>query len=410
MTPAYCKKYDIAVVGAGIAGVAAALAAARAGRRVALVEKTVFTGGLATAGLIYIYLPLCDGNGHQVTFGIAEELFKRSIDSGLGDEPPNWRAQTNGAEAKRYRTLFAPAAFILTLDEALRQAGVEVWLDTLCCLPVMDGDRMTAVEVENKSGRGRLAARAFVDCTGDADIACRAGAPCADGQNYLTIWALSYFADAATQSAGPGFEHVRITALGGGPAGHGQPAGSRTYSGISGEAVSHFTLASRRLLLEYWRKQHASGRLDRHTAWPVSLPALPQFRMTRHIVGRTVMTDGQSGRPVADSIGLYADWRKPGFVWEVPFSALAPQRVKGLLAAGRCMSCAGDAWDVMRVIPAAALTGEVAGLACALAQDDGVEPAEINVLKLQKKLRGMGFPLHLPDIGLGYQAGMPENQ
>ena len=75
----FCKKYDVAVVGGGVAGVAAALAAARNGLRVVLIEKTVLLGGLATNGMIYIYLPICDGFGHQVSFGIAEELLKLSI-------------------------------------------------------------------------------------------------------------------------------------------------------------------------------------------------------------------------------------------------------------------------------------------------------------------------------------------
>jgi hypothetical protein len=78
------KSYDVVVCGGGVAGVAAALAAARRGQRTALLEKTVYPGGLATAGLIYIYLPLCDGNGTQVTFGVAEELLLASIKYGPG--------------------------------------------------------------------------------------------------------------------------------------------------------------------------------------------------------------------------------------------------------------------------------------------------------------------------------------
>jgi NADPH-dependent 2,4-dienoyl-CoA reductase/sulfur reductase-like enzyme len=70
------KKYDVVVAGAGVAGVAAALAAARRGHSVALIEKQTIIGGLATSGLIFVYLPLCDGNGRQVTFGISEELLK----------------------------------------------------------------------------------------------------------------------------------------------------------------------------------------------------------------------------------------------------------------------------------------------------------------------------------------------
>ena len=81
------KKYDVAVVGGGIAGVAAAVQAARCGKKTVLIEKTVYCGGLATAGLVYVYLPLCDGNGRQVTFGIAEELLHCSIKYGPGEVP-----------------------------------------------------------------------------------------------------------------------------------------------------------------------------------------------------------------------------------------------------------------------------------------------------------------------------------
>ena len=71
----FTKKYDVAVVGGGIAGAAAALQAARSGKKTVLIEKTVLLGGLATSGLVYIYLPICDGNGHQASYGITEELF-----------------------------------------------------------------------------------------------------------------------------------------------------------------------------------------------------------------------------------------------------------------------------------------------------------------------------------------------
>ena len=72
-------KFDVVVAGAGIAGISAAVAAARMGRKTALVEKQTLIGGLATSGLILVYLPLCNGKGTQVTFGIAEELLLRSL-------------------------------------------------------------------------------------------------------------------------------------------------------------------------------------------------------------------------------------------------------------------------------------------------------------------------------------------
>ena len=79
---AVTASYDVAVCGGGIGGIAAALAAAREGKKVVLLEKQFLLGGLATAGLITIYLPLCDGRGRQVSFGLAEELLRLSITYG----------------------------------------------------------------------------------------------------------------------------------------------------------------------------------------------------------------------------------------------------------------------------------------------------------------------------------------
>ena len=85
------NKYDVAVCGGGFAGISAALAAAREGKKVILFEKEYMLGGLGTAGLVTIYLPLCDGFGHQVSFGIAEELLRLSITYGAEDRyPENW--------------------------------------------------------------------------------------------------------------------------------------------------------------------------------------------------------------------------------------------------------------------------------------------------------------------------------
>ena len=113
----FTVKYDIAVVGAGIAGVAAALAAARRGHKVVLIEKQTIIGGLATSGLIYIYLPLCDGYGNQVIKSIPEELLLKSMEFSQFDLHQKW----NGANiskikkrSDRYRVEFSPAGFTLT--------------------------------------------------------------------------------------------------------------------------------------------------------------------------------------------------------------------------------------------------------------------------------------------------------
>ena len=84
------KSYDVAVCGGGFGGISAALAAARLGKKVVLFEKEYILGGLGTAGLVTIYLPLCDGFGHQVSFGIAEELLRLSISHGAERTAENW--------------------------------------------------------------------------------------------------------------------------------------------------------------------------------------------------------------------------------------------------------------------------------------------------------------------------------
>ena len=85
------EGYDVVVVGGGIAGVSAAVSASRYGAKTLLLEKQIALGGLATVGLINYYEPLCDGNGNQLVFGIAEELIKLSVKHGYGTLSENWK-------------------------------------------------------------------------------------------------------------------------------------------------------------------------------------------------------------------------------------------------------------------------------------------------------------------------------
>ena len=394
--------YDVIVAGGGVAGVAAALEAARSGMKTALAEKTVFTGGLATTGLINIYLPLCDGHGHQVTFGVAEELLHRSIKYGPGDIP-DWK------QAGRFMTPFSPASFALALDEALREAYVDLWLDSLVCGVAMRGNRVTGIEIETKGGRILLHAAVTIDATGDADVAARAGAPCVEGTNLLAMWAIEH---------GPLEENekrlerralspmVRRIMLGSPPQAV-EPTpdqrGADLWTGGASDAraVTGFVIEGRRRLLERYReRQGRGGAWNRHTCFPVALPAMAQFRRTRRIAGRVTLTSGQAWTGFEDSIGLAADWRRNGMVWEIPFGTLIPRDVEGLLAAGRCVSSEEDAWEITRVIPAAALTGQAAGAAAALSVRRNCAPSQLDVSAVQRKLGDGGLPLTFGEAGL----------
>ncbi|HEX2952133.1 MAG TPA: FAD-dependent oxidoreductase, partial [Armatimonadota bacterium] len=295
----FTEQYDIVVVGAGVAGIAAALAAARDGFKTALVEKTIIPGGLATSGLVFVYLPLCDGNGTQVTYGISEELLKLSFRYGPGNVPTDWREKRNAHERERYSTCFSPASFVLALDETLQQAGVDIWFDTLVCATRCEDQRIKAIEVENKSGRGVINGYCFIDASGDADLAYHSGAQCAKGDNWLSIWALQ----TSLQSAQLAVEHhdgarlLNMFCLGGDNAGIGSPTDIPKMDGTDGKQVTKFVLEGRRLLREFYQQQHDNGGMtSRENLFPLTLPNMAQFRTTRRIVGSTTLTDNQHGR------------------------------------------------------------------------------------------------------------------
>ncbi len=391
------KYYDVIVAGGGIAGVAAALAAARRGAKTALIEKTVYTGGLATTGLIYIYLPLCDGNGTQVSFGLTEKLLKASVKYGPGDIPEKWRNETDAPENKRYRTIFNPASFILAMDEMLEEAGVDVWFDTVVCKTIVEDGTAKGIEVENKSGRVTLNAGCLIDATGDADLAWSAGLNCPTRDNAMAFWALEYNKLSKGSEAHPDLAKCIPMHLGG----DFMDKIDNQLNGIDGKKVSDFVVKGRRGYRERLNKMYASGELDRNSLFPLFLPAMAQFRMTRRIDGEFTLNDGMEWTWFEDSIGMVGDWRKSGYVWELPYRSLLPKGIKNLLAVGRCMSSEGDAWQVTRVIPTAGLTGEVAGVAAAMSLENRTTPDALDYKALQRELAGKyGFPLHFEDVGL----------
>ncbi|MBO5724246.1 MAG: FAD-dependent oxidoreductase [Lentisphaeria bacterium] len=413
----FTVQYDVVVVGGGVAGAAAALQAARCGKKTVLVEKTILLGGLATAGLIYIYLPLCDGNGRQICYGITEELLRNSMTLGPGEIPPGWAQEKNAPERKRFLCMFSPASFMLTLEELLVQSGVDLYLDTLACAVECSGDRIDALIVENESGRGRIKGDCFVDTSGSCILARRAGLPCVEEDNVLSTWCLGYEAGRESAEFGGNIVSPKLVAAGlekehnvwiNGPLRERMFPGMDDdrirskvlYRGISGRTVSEFVMESHRYLREYYRLAQETHPQGRKGVYPLHIPVMPEFRKIYSLESEYVLGTGENNRSFADSICLMPDWRKSGPVWEVPFRTLYTEKMSNLLAAGRCSGARDDAWEVTRVIPTAAVTGQVAGLAAARISTEGRSVAELDVTSLQNSLYDLGFKLHLEDVGL----------
>ncbi len=186
---------DVLVCGAGIAGIAAALAAARSGKRVMLTERMFLLGGLATAGLVTIYLPLCDGMGRQVSFGLAEELLRLSVSVyNDGKRGADWlqeggRTRQNET-TPRFEVNFNPQLFAISAEQLLEKEGVKLLYGTTAVAASRKGDKLDAVIFENKSGRFAIRANSFVDATGDADLAVFSSTPTRlhEKGNVLAAW------------------------------------------------------------------------------------------------------------------------------------------------------------------------------------------------------------------------------
>lgn len=378
--------YDVTVCGAGVAGIASAISAARQGAKTALIEKQCLLGGLATSGLIYIYLPLCDGYGNQVIYGIAEEMLRRCVEYGPFDVPEQWGGPKGGypgcaeAEKGRYACCFSPAGFSLTLDKMLEEAGVDLWLDTTVIEVGKNGNAVSSVTVFNSSGKIEITSDCFVDATGGAYAVQMAGGKIHRCENRVTPWVLEMAED-------PSFFHFTgsLHVQGRWNGYMGDCSSAPVYSDCSsGKAVTDFVRHGWQFMRNRYDEAGSAGKKQKN--YPVHLAAMPQLRKIGCIDALKILKDEDRELRFEDSVGLTGDWRKPAPVWDTPYRALVPRDVENILAAGRCIGTLEDAWEVYRVIPAAAMTGEAAGVAAAMCADQHITPSKLDVKDLQQTL------------------------
>ena len=387
------KETDVIVVGGGLAGVAAATAAARQGMKVTLIEKTIALGGLATMGHVCVYLPIDDGNGNKVYGGLAEELLHVCIRYSYDNLPEVWRSKPDTApkDSERYMTNFNIPAAVLALDEFTENEGIDVVFDTVFSEPIMEGKTVKGIVVENKSGRTAYMAKMFIDASGDSDLLFRAGADTETLPTIVSHW----FHELDFNMIKEGLEahdmmHVTpLRWLGLVPSGGaGDDKEDLTCYGTTSEGVNKYIRLSRGLALDFLKK-HQSPEFCM-----ISMPTIPQFRMTRRLIGNDQLKyDGEYH--IEDSIGcVIASLDKPATVYEFPYQGLITDKLTNVAAAGRMVSAEGRGWAIMRFIPACVLTGEAAGTAAALAIKEGTDLLHVDVKKLQAILEKNGVKLH----------------
>jgi len=397
---------DVLVVGGGSAGVAAAVAAVRAGARVMLVERTGSLGGLASGGLILLLLTLDDGRGRQVVGGICQEVVERLSARGAAYFPAasEWgradpelvaREQRFGLvwghapHVVRYSVAYDCEEMKFALAELMREAGVELLLHAWACDPWCEDGRVAGVLFESKAGRFAIRARSVVDATGDGDVFARLG--CAHELERVLPWqwfVLGGVDDAdAAALRGRGFRTV----------GEGRvlmPWGatekiSRAIDATSPEELTVAELECRRRVmaeLDRLRKQDAAfarAHLCR-IADPLGITE------SRRLLGRRVLAREDEGELFADGVALTGHWTKYGALYSIPYACLLAREAPNLLVAGRCISVDHRVHHATKEIPACFATGEAAGAAAALALRAGCEPAQLDVAMLRAHLREVG--------------------
>jgi len=389
------KQCNVLVCGGGIAGISAALAAVRLGKKVILLEKEYLLGGLGTAGLVTIYLPICDGMGRQVSFGIAEELLRLSISMGAESlYPANWLDSTDPtkrtANDSRFEVRYNPGIFAILAEQLLLNEGAEIMYGTYAVSTALSDGRIKAVICENKSGRFAIEADSVVDATGDCDIAHFAGAPTETFRqgNVLASWYYflgknGYDLRTLGYCDVPDEDKKKLGSV--------ETLVSERFTGLDGDEISRMVQLSHKSVLNDVKKRRETDP----ALVPTSIASIPQLRMTRKISGMYTLATNEAHRYFEDSVGMVSDWKKRGPVYEVPFGTLYSDKIRNLITAGRCTSVTEGMWDIMRVIPCCAVTGQAAGTAAALTDDF----TALDIRYLQSVLHENGVKLHESELG-----------
>lgn len=389
------KGYDVIVCGGGVAGVAAAVSAAQNGLSTLLLEKSNILGGLGTLGLINFFVPMCNGRGKQIVFGLAEKWLRMSAELGWDTIPAEWK---NGAPKEptniRYTQCYSPAIFAYQLTEELHNSGANVLFDCMAVDPIMDNNVCKGVITESKGGPAFYPCRILIDTTGDCDVLRRGGIPTISGENFFTFFAKMVTLDSCKQAWETGnIMHIYRRISGGGINlfGDYQPDDMPRWSGLSTEEVTDYIVRNHLIILDKLRST------DRKTREIVTTPGMPQFRTTAHIKGDYSLKVADAYRHFDDSVGAINDFEHRDHLFEVPLRALTRRDCPNIITAGRSADGTGYGWDLLRVIPAAILTGQAAGEAATLAIKDKTPIADVNIRGLQTKLEKENIMVHFPD-------------
>jgi len=392
------KEYDVIVCGGGVAGVAAAVTAAKEGFSTLLLEKSCILGGLSTLGLVNLFVAMDNGRGKQIIKGLCEKWVRMSTRLGYSTIPEPWKnGEPAEPTAKRYVQRFSPHIFALQLMNEVTSSGVDLLYDCLACDPVMEGKLCKGVLTESKGGTAYYGCKMLIDTTGDADVLRRGGVPTVAGKNFFTYDGMMITFDSCKEAMEKGDIRHAFKSISGGLInlwGDNQPADIPLWSGLTAEEVTDYLITNQKLMLSKLREE------DRFTREITHLPMMPQFRTTAHIQGDYSLKVLDAYKHFDDSVCAVNDFEHRDHLWEVPLRCLTRKDYPNMLTAGRSADGTGYCWDILRVIPPAIITGQAAAHAACLAIRENTGVAEVPIRKLQDKLEADDVMVHFPDAYL----------
>lgn len=417
-------SYDVIVCGGGASGFPAAAAAARNGARVLLIERYGFLGGTATAAMMVQFGSSSDGV-RLLSGGFVVEFLKKMSQSGSVLDDP-----------KTFSMTFSPDHMILVVQEMLLEAGAELLFHTQVVDVVMDGNNVTGIIVENKSGRGVYHAKIFIDATGDGDLAARSGAGfdigrsedgkmqpvsleiLVGGVDSTRVDLQGKLSDAINNASDQEwpiptkriFSWAEVPKAGTDPEHRCYFINATNVLDVDGTDAQDLTRAeieSRRQvgpLIDFLRN-HAAGFENCHlerTACQVGI------RETRRIQGKYTLTadDVLSARHFSDGIvpahnnidvhdvdGLDFEHYhlEQGTHYQIPYRSLLPAKIQGLIVAGRAISADHRALGSTRVMCVSMPIGEAAGIAAALSLKCRTLPSYLDPAKIRRKMKSNGY-------------------
>lgn len=425
---------DVCVVGAGPAGIAAAVTAAGQGGKVLLIDSAAVPGGMSTAALVPVLMPCSDGVhflpggfGRKVLDRLQASAAARNFKSGLS---------INAEHLKRI------------YEDLLTESGAELLYYTRMCDAVVESGRIGAVLCSAPSGSFAVEASVYIDATGDGHLAALAGAPFEFGgengdvmpSTLCSLWAgvdydayraggafshnddkmLAKLEDAFREGmlSVEDYHHTGISRIS-------NVAVVANISHVFGidptdeRSLTRGMIENRRILGEYeeFYRRKIAGFAN---AEIVASGSLLGVRESRRILGDYVLNreDYDARRDFPDEIGRYnfpADIHpshpgreeliahkklfrssgcKAGESYGIPYRILLPRGVENLLTSGRCVSCDRYVMASLRVIPGCFITGQAAGMAARLASASGKTPREVDPAELRENLRRIGAFFH----------------